>query len=143
MPEAQAAIASPADAGLKAILLLAYGLFLLAPFNGITAVAGAILLYVKRSEARGTLWEGHVRNLIHLFWITLVTLTVVFAVILVGAGRVIFTLFETNGHPPMELVGAMLVLAPALYIGGLAFAIWYLYRSVRGLIRALESRPYA
>jgi uncharacterized membrane protein len=140
MPEASAV--APSDAGLKATALLAYGLFALALVNGFTAIAGVIVVYMKRDEARGTVWEGHFRNLTRVFWISAVVVAIFLAVVLQGVGGLLFSLFATNGNPPEALVGGLLALLPALYLGAVIFLVWYLYRIVRGLTRALESRPY-
>ena len=59
------------DADLRTILIVVYGLFVLAIFNGLSAIVGVIIAYMKRDEARGTLWEGHFHNIVHVFWIAL------------------------------------------------------------------------
>lgn len=130
------------DGGLRVALLIGYGLFAVAPFNGATAIAGVILAYLKRDEARGTVFESHVRNLIHVFWIGVVFAVLLLAVILQGVGGLFYSLFATNGHPPAALVGFLVVLVPALWLVCSVFAIWFYYRTLRGLIRALEDRPY-
>ncbi len=140
MPEAPARDAPDSD--LRTILLIAYGLFVLAILNGASAIAGVVLVYVKRSDARGTRWEGHCRNLIRVFWISLFVMVVALAVLLQAFGGLAFSLFATNGNPPPEMIGWLIVLVPAFYLGALLFLIWYLYRTLRGLMRALESRPY-
>jgi uncharacterized membrane protein len=140
MPEASVAAAS--EAGLKATALLAYGLFLLAPVNGITAIVGVIVAYLKRDEARGTLWESHLRNLIRVFWISAVVAALFLAAVLQGVGGLLYSLFVTNGDPPPTLVGGLLALMPVLFFVGVLFAVWYLYRVMRGFLRALDSRPY-
>ena len=140
MPEATAV--TPSDAGLKATTLLAYGLFLLAPVNGITAIAGVIVAYIKRDEARGTLWEGHLRNLIRVFWISAVAAAVFLAALLQGVGGLLYSLFATNGDPPPGVVGGLLALMPVLFFAGVIFAVWYFYRVVRGLLHALDSKPH-
>jgi uncharacterized membrane protein len=138
MPEASA----PSDAGLKAAALLAYGLFVLALVNGVTAIIGVIVVYVKRDEARGTVWEGHFRNLTRVFWISAVIVAIFLAVVLQGVGGLLYSLFATNGDPPPAVIGGVLALLPVLYLGAVIFLVWYLYRTVRGLLRASESRPY-
>lgn len=134
--------ASPDDAGLRATLLIAYGLFVLAIFNGATAIAGVILAYVKRGEARGTIWEGHFRNLIRVFWISAVFAGIFLAVILQGLGGLAYSMFHTEGNPPPELVGGLLALVPVLYLAAVIFVVWFLYRTVRGFLRVLEAKPY-
>jgi uncharacterized membrane protein len=140
MPETS--VASPTEVGLKATALLAYGLFLLAPVNGITAFAGVIVAYLKRDEARGTLWEGHLRNLIRVFWISVVVGVLFLAAVLQGVGGLLYSLFVTNGDPPPALVGGMMALMPVLFLFAVIFLVWYLYRVMRGFLRALDSKPY-
>jgi uncharacterized membrane protein len=130
------------SADLRAVLLIAYGLFVLAIFNGATAIVGVVLVYVKRDAARGTIWESHFRNLIHVFWIALFVAVIALTVLLQAFGGLAFSLFATNGNPPPLLIGWLIALVPAFYVGGLLFAIWYMYRTVRGLMHAIESRPY-
>jgi uncharacterized membrane protein len=127
---------------LRTMLLIAYGLFVFALFNGLTAVAGVVLAYLKRDEARGTVWESHYRNLIHVFWIAFFVGIVAFAVLLQAAGGLLFSLFWTNGNPPPYLIGWLIALVPVFYFGGVAFVIWYAYRTLRGLIHAIEAKPY-
>jgi uncharacterized membrane protein len=130
---------TPLRSDIRAIALIAYGLFLLALVNGITAIAGVILLYVRRDEARGTPWEGHFRNLIQVFWIC----TVVFAVAISAlSSGLIYALVTTNGHPPDAMIGGLFVAVPLLWLGGVAFLIWYLFRVVGGFVRALDGVPY-
>ncbi len=123
-------------------MLIAYGLFVLAIFNGATAIAGVILAYVRRGDARGTIWEGHFRNLIHVFWIAVVFAAIFLAVVLQGVGGLAYSMFSTNGNPPPALVGGLLALLPLLYIAAVVFIVWYLYRTVRGFVRVLDSKPY-
>lgn len=140
---ADAAVRDARDsADLRALLLIAYGLFALAIFNGATALAGIVLVYVKRDAARGTLWQSHFRNLIQVFWISLFVVVIAIAVLLQAFGGLAFSLFATNGNPPPLLLGWLLALVPVLYVGAVLFAVWYLYRTLRGLIHAIESKPY-
>jgi uncharacterized membrane protein len=130
------------DADLRAVLLIAYGLFVLAMFNGATAIIGAVLVYVKRDAARGTVWESHVRNLTRLFWISLTVAVIALAILLQVFGGLAFSLFATNGNPPPALIGWLIALVPLFYVGGVIFVIWYMYRTLRGLVRAIDSKPY-
>ncbi|MEJ1967200.1 MAG: hypothetical protein WDN03_00975 [Rhizomicrobium sp.] len=132
------AAATARDAGLKATTIVAYGLFLLAPFNGLTAIAGVILVYVRRDEMRGTVWESHGRNLVRVFWIGALLAVLLLAALLQGAGGLLFELFRTDGDPSPALIGGLAVLVPVLALAALVFTIWYLYRVLRGLLRALD-----
>lgn len=127
---------------LRPALLIAYALFVLALFNGATAIAGVVLVTIKRGEARGTVWESHTRNLIRVFWISVVAFVVLLAVLLQGFGGLFFSLYTTNGNPPPALVGALALMVPALVLAFILFTVWYLYRTLRGLVRALENEPY-
>ncbi len=127
---------------LRAILLIVYGLFVLATFNGATAIAGVVLAYIKRDAARGTIWESHVRNVIHVFWIALFVAIVALAILLQAFGGLAVSLIATNGNPPPVLIGWLIALAPVFWLGAVIFLVWYLYRTLRGLVRTIESRPY-
>jgi len=99
----------------RVLALVAYVLFLVGwPTLHLATVAGVILAYVQRSEARGTVWESHFDAIISTFWIALVIgiVAIPLCFVLVGFG-----------------VLAVLV-------------IWFLYRTIRGLVHAIESRPY-
>ena len=124
------------------MLLIAYGLFVLAMFNGATAIIGVVLVYVKRDAARGTIWESHSRNLTHLFWISLTVALIALAILLQAFGGLAFSLFATNGNPPPALIGWLIALVPLFWIGGVMFVIWYMYRALRGLVHAIDSKPY-
>lgn len=121
---------------LRSLAIVCYVLFLLAWMNGITAIVGVAVAYVKRRDAAGTVWQSHFANLILVFWVMV-------------AGAILGMLTW-----PVAL-GAMLaqgwpffwppVFALPLLVGGLIFpilALWYLYRVIRGLIRAMDERPY-
>jgi uncharacterized membrane protein len=133
---------APDGADLRAVLLIAYGLFVLAIFNGASAIVGVVLAYVKRDAARGTIWESHFRNLIHVFWIGLIIAVIALAVLLQAFGGLAISLFATNGNPPPMLIGWLVALVPVFYGGALLFLIWFMYRTMRGLIRTIESKPY-
>ena len=130
------------DAELRTVLLIAYALFVLAMFNGASAIIGVVLVYVKRDAARGTIWESHCRNLTHVFWISLVVAVIALAILLQAFGGLAFSLFATNGNPPPELIGWLIALVPLFWIGGVIFLVWYMYRTLRGLVRAVDSKPY-
>jgi uncharacterized membrane protein len=125
----------------RVMALIAYGLFVAALFNGVTAIVGVVLAYVMRGNYRGTIWEGHFRNLIHVFWITAVVLAVTIAIAVEGFGGMFYALL-TNRDPGPALAGLLFLLAPLLAIIGLVFLVWFLYRTVRGVIHALEDKAY-
>ena len=103
------------DESARGTAIIAYILFLIGwPTFHLATIVGLILAYVKRGEVRGTIWETHFDNIINTFWTTLVL------GIVCGLLCFVFIGF------------------PLLF----ALAIWFLYRTIKGLIRALESRPY-
>ena len=131
---AQAPAADTSDARLFA--LISYGLFLAALGTGFTAVVGVVLAYIKRGDTRGTIWEAHFTGLIRLFWVGLVVFAVWLALVIGGVIGVA-TGINDNTIPP--LAG----LFPVAWLLSLVYLVWYVYRTVRGLIRAVDSQPYA
>ena len=105
-----------AEESFRGTAIIAYLLFLVGfPFLHLTTVAGVILAYVQRRDARGTLWESHFSNLIETFWISLL----------------------------LGLVAIPLIFAFGLGIlVGIGVFVFFLYRTIKGLIRAIDGRPY-
>jgi uncharacterized membrane protein len=120
---------------LRSLAIVCYVLFLLACANGITAIIGVIIAYVKRRDAAGTIWQSHFNNLILVFWVFvggailgLLTWPIALGVFLVS--------WPVFWPPALTLPFAFgFVVFPLL-------VVWYLYRVIRGLIRAAEERPY-
>jgi uncharacterized membrane protein len=135
-------VRADADEDLRAILLIAYSLLVLATFNGLTAIAAVVLAYIKRDAARGTPWESHFRNIIHVFWIAVIVSLVALALALPTFGGLAFSMIATDGHPPPAAIGWAVMLVPVFVIGALIFFVWYLYRILRGLIHTIESKPF-
>jgi uncharacterized membrane protein len=107
---------APTHESLRGTAILCYALFLLGwPTVHITTVVALVLAYVQRGEARGTPWESHFSNLIETFWVGLIVAIVAIPLCLVFIG------------------------IPILF----GVAVWVLYRTIKGLVRAIESRPYA
>ncbi len=104
----------PEDLRLFSIII--YALFIAAFCNGFTALVGVILAYVKRGDARGTIYESHFTNTIEVFWITLVV------------GLIAIPLYF------LFFLGALI---------HLGLIVWYLYRSIKGLVRTLDGRAYS
>jgi uncharacterized membrane protein len=101
----------------RTLAIVVYVLYLLAlPSLFSTMLIGLVVAYIKRGEARGTVFESHFANAIDIFWVALV-------------------------------VGIVaIVLWPLFFLGTAIHAIllvWVLYRTIRGLLRAIEWQPYA
>lgn len=106
---------------LRTTLIVIYGLNLAAllaiivPPAVVTPLLAVILAYIKRGDARGTLWENHFAFAIRGFWAWLIVLAV-----------------------------SLLLLSAFVGIIGLALLpLWWLMRCVGGLQRALERKPIA
>ena len=108
-----------ADSDARLVTIIGYGLFLIGwPCVHLPTVAGLILAYIKRDDTRGTIWESHFQNMIETFWTTLGLSVVAFLLCITIIGMVV-------GIPLFGLI-----------------VLWFLYRIIKGLVRAIESRPY-
>ena len=130
------------DAALRGVMLIAYALFVVAIFNGATAIAGVVLVYLQRDAARGTIWESHCRNLTHVFWISLVALGLITAIVLGSFGGFFYSMIASSGEAMMPLTGVAILALPVLLLAGFLFTVWYLFRTLKGVIRALEDKAY-
>jgi uncharacterized membrane protein len=129
----------PAEDGAPRIFaLVCYGLLLLACTNGLTAVVAVVLAYIKRDDVRGTVFESHFSNVITVFWASVAF----FVAFIAAAGLGVITVFGTaHGDEPHfgpQLIG----FAAAIWLGCVCFGVWYLYRTIKGFIRALDGRAY-
>lgn len=91
-------------------ILLAIGLF----SGGFFTLIGVIWAYVKRGDARQTIYYSHFDNVIRTFWISLVLTIVSLLLWVVGIGMLLF----------------------------FALFIFNIYRITKGLIRAIDHKPY-
>lgn len=99
----------------RILSIIAYGLFLAGwPTLHLATIAAVILAYIKRREAAGTIWESHFNNVIHTFWISLLIGVVVVPLCFVLIG--------------IPLLGLLIV--------------WFLYRTIKGLVQAIDNKPY-
>ena len=116
MTDAKASGTAPASADSARLLaIIAYGLFLAGwPTLHLATIAAVVIAYVQRSETQGTIWQSHFDNVIHTFWISLIVGVVAVPLCFVGIGFLILGLL----------------------------IVWFLYRTIKGLVRAIESRPY-
>lgn len=131
-----AAPQAPAFSDMRVLTIICYGLFLLAFTNGLTAIVGVVLAHIKRSETRGTIWESHFANLIRVFWTGVAFWVVFFTAALFGVVGTWHMAITNDFYPPMLAL-------PLLGLAFLIYVVWYLYRTVRGLLFALENKPYA
>ena len=99
----------------RVLAIVAYVLFLAGwPTLHLATIAAVVLAYVQRGEVRGTIWESHYDNVIHTFWVSLVIGVIAIPLCFVGIGFVILGLV----------------------------IVWFLYRTIKGLIRAIEEEAY-
>jgi len=124
-------IEQPNVEGLRAWTHVIYGLHawsvlagILTPALVVTAfllgwpsILAVILNYIKRSDAKGTMFESHFRWQIRTFW---------FAVPWAIAGLVLWI---------------TLVLIPAAIVLWILTGLWVAYRVIRGWITLLRNRP--
>ncbi len=107
--------AAPSGDSKRLMAIVGYGLFLAGwPTLHLATIAAVILAYIQRGEFYGTIWELHYTNIIHTFWISLLVSAVAIPLCFVGVGFVVL---------------AFLV-------------VWFLYRTIKGLIRALDDKAY-
>ena len=109
------------EQGLRKVTLLDYGLHIASPLVSmmLLSVIALILNYVKRDDARGTVWESHMNWMIRTFWWTLFWIIVSFV-------------------PALVLTALSFGLLSFLFVIPI---LWYLYRMIRGLLSALDGRP--
>ncbi|HEV2561983.1 MAG TPA: DUF4870 domain-containing protein [Rhizomicrobium sp.] len=102
------------EESLRTTSIIVYLLYLAALVNGVTAIIGVVLAYVKRDDARGTIYEGHFTNAIETFWIFLIGMLIAVPLCFI-------------------LIGIPLVVA--IYV-------WVLYRTIKGIVRAIDGKPF-
>jgi uncharacterized membrane protein len=82
---------------------------------GLLSVIALIVNYIKRDDARGTIYESHMTWMIRTFWWTLVWMVPAGLVALLTLGLLWFVL-----------------MVPAL---------WFLYRMIKGVLWLNDGRP--
>ncbi len=114
-PQPSAPSAAAAATDTRTLTIIVYGLYLGSVVTaGGAGLVGVVLAYIKRDEAAGTVWYSHFQNAIHAFWIWL-------------------ALFAVGVVLSPVLIGLPIIL--------LAF-VYFLYRTIKGLLAAVDSRPY-
>jgi uncharacterized membrane protein len=138
----------------RLLVLLSYGLFLIAPpMGGITALIGVIIAHVRLSHAAGGFCESHYRNLIRVFWTMLLFALGLMTLLTFAMGSALATLpwvlpplrFSYYPWPfwPAAMTGlGWAMMLPVLGLLSLCLAIWYYWRLLRGFVRALDDKPY-
>lgn len=101
-------------AGLKNVTMVVYLLQALSFLWGVTAIVGVIVNYVKRDDARGTVYESHFDWQIRTFWWGLL----------------------------WGVVGVLLIIAFGLgFVVMFVAWIWAIYRVVKGWLKLSEGKP--
>lgn len=96
------------DGSLRLVVVIANLLTILG-----LGLVGVFIAYLKRRDARGTLWETHFTYIIRTFWLGVLGCVIGGATVFIGVGFLI------------------------LFVVGL----WWLIRSVNSLLKAIEDRP--
>jgi uncharacterized membrane protein len=114
-PQPPTPAAVPQATDLRSLAIIVYGLYLGSMVTaGGAGLVGVILAYIKRDEAAGTIWYSHFENAIKAFWVWL-------------------GLFILGVATSWLLIGIPVIVAAFVY---------FLYRTVKGLLAAVDSRPY-
>ena len=132
----------------RLLVLLAYGLFLIAPpSGGLTGLIGVIIAHVRLAHARGSIHESHYRNQIRVFWTMLICALVMMTLFTFAMGFSIFSLAWpfSFGWPilPGMMVGAgWAMVLPLAGLFSLLLVVWYYWRLLFGFVRELDDKPY-
>jgi len=127
------------------MVFLGYGLFLIAPMGGLTALFAAIIAHLRLPHVAGTWMESHYRNQIRVFWTVLFYVLAMVGLFTFGLGYSFASLWWPPAWPFWQdaMVGlGWAILLPVAGILSLIMAVWYYWRLVRGLVRALDDKPY-
>jgi len=100
-------------AGLKNVTMTVYALQALSFIWGLPAIVGLVINYVKRDDARGTLYESHFDWQIRTFWWGLV----------------------------WALIGGVLAVLLVGFVVMLVAWVWMIYRVVKGWLKLTEGQP--
>jgi uncharacterized membrane protein len=101
-------------AGLKNVVMMVYLLQALSFLWGVTAIVGVIVSYVKRDDARGTVYDSHFDWQIRTFWWGLL----------------------------WGVVGVLLIIVFGLgFLVMFVAWIWAIYRVVKGWLKLSEGKP--
>jgi uncharacterized membrane protein len=96
--------------------IIVWALFIASYFTAaLSGIAAVIIAYVKRDDLAGTPFESHMTSAIRTFWISLI----------------------------VGIIGIVLMFVFIGFIILLLLALWQLFRTIRGLIRAIDGQPIA
>jgi uncharacterized membrane protein len=129
----------------RLLVLLSYGLFLIAPpLGGITALIGAVIAHVRLAHVSRSNHASHYRNQIRVFWTMLVYALVMLTFMSFAMGYSVFSLFWPWPWPwrAVMLGASWAMLLPALGFLSLALVVWYYWRLVMGFVRELDDKPF-
>ena len=101
--------------------LVSSGFPLIAPLFGLIGIAGLIVAYVKRDDARGTWVASHFSWLIRTFWFSF--------------------LWAVVGWIVLVVLGIILIGIPIAFLIWAAASIWVIYRVIRGYLLFKDSKP--
>lgn len=105
---------SPApNDSLRTYSIIIYALYALSLVNGITALVGVIMAYVKRDEMADTVYQSHAQYLIKTFWYTLLGMFIGWLTLFIFIGFAVI----------------------------LAASVWFIYRVVVGFMKLLDNQP--
>lgn len=107
--------AAKSQNSMRTTVLVVHGLNALGMLTVVTPLVGVILAYVKRDDARGTIYESHLEYAIRTFWIGLGLLVTGIVLTLVLVGTIVLALST----------------------------VWYLVRLVKAFVAVLDSRAIA
>jgi uncharacterized membrane protein len=99
--------------GLKNVTMTVYALQALSFIWGLPAIVGLVINYVKRDDARGTIYESHFDWQIRSFWWGLV----------------------------WALVGGVLAVLLVGFVVMFVAWVWMIYRVVKGWLKLTEGKP--
>ncbi len=142
MSNTQVSPASPSRAADNArdLVIFCYVLYLTVFIAGVTPLIGLVIAYIKRGEARGTIWESHYDNLITVFWVALVLCLLLAPVWALVFGSAVLAAVATW---PVGILALPLIVLLVFFPFNLLLLIWYLYRTIKGITRALDGKAYS
>src|SRR4051812_9839335 len=108
-------------------VMLAYGLYLLAITNGVTALVGFIVALARRDGARGTVYESHYRNLITVFLVLTAFAGLALAAVLAGVLGLFSSAFSPAPWAALWWFPVPFVMAPLLGLVWFGIGLWTLW----------------